>query len=85
MTNYITRSVLIVLGLICIGLAAVDLYVARHSSLGFDSIPFFYCVLGFIAYAALIFMAKALRRVISRPENYYGLQAIDSESEAKHD
>lgn len=85
MTNYITKPVLVVLGLICICLAAADLYFARHSSLGFDSVPFFYCVLGFVAYATLIFMAKALRRLISQPENYYGNQAVDSESEARHD
>ena len=89
MRNYISKPVLIVLGLICIGLAGTDFFLSRHSSLGFDGIPLFYCVLGFVAYAAFIFIAKGLRRLISRPENYYGRKSIDAESpkanEAKHD
>lgn len=86
MHNYISKPVLIVLGLLCIGLAAPDFYLARHATFGFANIPLFYCALGFIAYAALIFTAKALRRLISRPENYYGRESIDAETnEAKHD
>ncbi|MGV8996203.1 MAG: hypothetical protein ACOH12_04590 [Parvibaculaceae bacterium] len=89
MYNYISKPVLILLGLICLCLAATDFFVTRHASLHFTATPLFYCGLGFIAYAALIFMAKALRPLISRPENYYGRESIDAEDrttqEVKHD
>jgi len=85
MHNYMSKPVLIILGLICAALAVADFFSTRHSSLGIADMPLFYCVTGFVAYAALIFMAKALRRLVSRPENYYGREAIDTESEAKHD
>ncbi|MES1990466.1 MAG: hypothetical protein V4441_05885 [Pseudomonadota bacterium] len=80
-----SRSVLIALGLICLVLAVPDFFLARHASLSLANIPLFYCLLGFVAYAALIFMAKGLRRLISRPENYYGRKSIDDEKGAHHD
>lgn len=86
MHNYISKPVLIVLGSVCALLAVADLYFARHASFEFANTPLFYCVLGFVTYATLIFMAKALRRLISRSENYYRREAIDAETnEAKHD
>ncbi len=39
----------------------------------------FYAIYGFVMFTGLIFVAKALRYFIKRPEDYYGDKAIDTE------
>nr|RAV98192.1 hypothetical protein DBT41_14740 [Aerococcus urinae] len=79
MKTYITNKVLIALGTICFVLAGLDIAIGHHGSFGIDALPFFYCLFGFVIYVALIFAATALRRLIPRPEDYYGRNAIDAE------
>ena len=38
---------------------------------GFDSVPFVYSVYGFLAIVLLVVLAKALRKVVRRDEDYY--------------
>ncbi len=81
MKTYIANTVLVVLGAICLALAAGDVLRSRHGTFAVEHQPIFYCVFGFVVYAALIFAAKALRRLILRPEDYYGSAAADAEPE----
>jgi hypothetical protein len=53
------------------GLALLDLVVHRHAEAGFDGWFSFYALYGFIACVGLVLAAKALRRVVMRPEEYY--------------
>lgn len=82
MNKYITNNVLYVLGAICVALAAADFFRDRHGHFDIESQPLIFCAFGFIAYIALIFAAKALRRIIIRPEDYYGREATDAEDES---
>jgi len=60
-------------GLCAVGLALVlaDLVVQRHDTVGFAGWFGFYAVYGFVACVALVLTAKAMRRVLKRPEDYY--------------
>jgi hypothetical protein len=79
--TYVTNKVLYVLGAVCIGLAAIDFFRDRHGHFDIESMPIIWCAFGFAVYILVIFMAKALRRAIMRPEDYYGREAIDAEDE----
>jgi hypothetical protein len=81
MNEYVTNKVLAGLGVICLALAAADLFRDRHGVFGIESTPLFYCAFGFFIYVLVIFAAKALRRLILRPEDYYGREATDAEDE----
>ena len=61
------------LGLCGVGLLLViaDLIVDRHDAVAFAQWYGFYAVYGFFACVALVLTAKALRRVLKRPEDYY--------------
>lgn len=68
------------------GLAVVSILVfladftfEKHGDFAIADIPGFYGIFGFVAFTALILLAKTLRVLIKRPEDYYGDKAIDSE------
>ncbi|MGH7909789.1 MAG: hypothetical protein ACRENW_08080 [Thermodesulfobacteriota bacterium] len=52
-------------------LALAELFVHRHEVLAFAGWFAFYALFGFVACVALVLTAKALRRVLKRPEDYY--------------
>jgi hypothetical protein len=52
-------------------LMLLDLAIHRHAEIGLDVLFGFYCLYGFVACVALVLTAKALRRVLMRPEDYY--------------
>lgn len=52
-------------------LLIVDFFVSKHGHFSWESAPGFYAVYGFIACVSLIFLAKALRRLVKRGEDYY--------------
>jgi hypothetical protein len=60
-------------GLWAVGLVLVllDAVVHRHEDIDFAATPTFYAVYGFFACVLLVLAAKALRRVLKRPEDYY--------------
>ena len=45
---------------------------AEHHGFAFESWPGFYALFGFVACVALVLAAKELRKVLMRPEDYYG-------------
>lgn len=48
-----------------------ELLVHKHEDIAFAARFGFYALYGFAACVALVLTAKALRRVLKRPENYY--------------
>lgn len=56
---------------ICAVLIAVDVFVPKHGPFGLEHVFGFYGVYGFVACVTLVLVAKQLRRVLMRPEDYY--------------
>ncbi len=56
---------------ICILLVVADFVIHRHVSLSWEEIPAFYALYGFIACVLLVVIAKWIRKVVMRKEDYY--------------
>ena len=56
---------------VCALLIAIDVLVPKHGPFFIEHLYGFYGFFGFIACVALVLIAKQLRRVLMRPENYY--------------
>ncbi|MDX9785560.1 MAG: hypothetical protein RBT11_02200 [Desulfobacterales bacterium] len=52
-------------------LLVVDFFIDKHADFPWEGAVNFYAVYGFISFVALVFIAKLLRRVIQRKEDYY--------------
>ncbi|PKQ01389.1 MAG: hypothetical protein CVT73_23690 [Alphaproteobacteria bacterium HGW-Alphaproteobacteria-12] len=66
---------------ICIALGLSDFLYHKHAYFAVEEFPAIYGIFGFIVYAAVIFLAKGLRLIVRRPEDYYEPLAIDTEDE----
>ncbi|MDP6515817.1 MAG: hypothetical protein QF926_04220 [Alphaproteobacteria bacterium] len=71
------KTVLRVLYTVCAVLIALDLFYHKHAILAFEGWFGFYGIYGFVACVLLVLLAKGMRRILSRPENYYGEQPDD--------
>jgi hypothetical protein len=56
---------------ICAFLIVVDVFVPKHGPFALEHVFGFYGLFGFLACVALVLIAKQLRRILIRPENYY--------------
>ncbi|MDP6969535.1 MAG: hypothetical protein QGG88_10570 [Gammaproteobacteria bacterium] len=56
---------------VCILLVAADFIVHRHIYHSWENIPAFYAVYGFIGCVMLVIVAKAMRKVLMKEEDYY--------------
>ena len=56
---------------ICALLVIADLIFDRHTYLPVEEIPAFYAFYGFAALIGLVELAKALRKLVGRDEDYY--------------
>ena len=56
---------------ICIILIIADFIIHRHTTMAWEKIPAFYAVYGFTACVVLVVVAKMMRKVVMRKENYY--------------
>jgi hypothetical protein len=65
--DQLVRGFYIVCGL----LLAIDVFVPKHGPFAIEHVFGFYGVFGFVACVALVLIAKQLRRVLMRSENYY--------------
>lgn len=65
--NRLLRGFYIVCGI----LFALDFILHRHMSLGWEHLPGFYAIFGFIACVLLVLVAKEMRKVLMRREDYY--------------
>jgi hypothetical protein len=66
---------------VCVVLGAADFLYHKHSYFDVEHYPAIYGVFGFLVYGAVIFLAKGLRLIVRRPENYYEPYATDTEDE----
>ena len=65
------RTLWILLFAVC-GLTLVpELFIERHAYFGIDHFFSFYAILGFIACALLIILAKGLSYILKKNEGYY--------------
>jgi hypothetical protein len=55
----------------CAALLATDLVFHRHAVHPWEHLFGFYAVYGFVACVLLVLVAKELRKVLMRPEDYY--------------
>ncbi len=59
------------LALTCVVLGLADLFYRRHTVFGFEAIPGFFGIFGFVVCVGLVLGAKELRKILKRDENYY--------------
>jgi branched-subunit amino acid transport protein len=52
-------------------LLVVDLFIPKHGHFPWENAPEFFAVYGFISCVSLIFIAKLLRKIVKRREDYY--------------
>ena len=57
--------------LICAILLILDVVLHRHVIHSWENIPGFYAIFGFIACVLLVLIAKEMRKVVMRKEDYY--------------
>lgn len=56
---------------ICALLLLLDFVLHRHVAHSWENLPGFYAVFGFVACVVLVLVAKEMRKVIMRAEDYY--------------
>lgn len=52
-------------------LLVVDFFIAKHGHWPFENVPNFFAAYGFVSCVVLVLVAKVLRLMIKRPEDYY--------------
>jgi hypothetical protein len=65
------KRVLNVFYTLCVILVLADFVIHRHIGLVWENIPAFYAIYGFVACVALVVVAKLIRKVVMRKEDYY--------------
>lgn len=56
---------------ICVLLVVADFIVHRHIYHDWENIPAFYAIYGFIGCVILVLIAKVMRKVLMKKEDYY--------------
>ncbi|MCH9765621.1 MAG: hypothetical protein K0U34_06470 [Alphaproteobacteria bacterium] len=56
---------------LCAVILAIDVFFPKHGPFALEHMFGFYGFFGFIACVVLVLVAKQLRRVLMRPEDYY--------------
>lgn len=72
------RKLLFALYVVCALLFAADLAYHKHAVLDFENWFGFYGVYGFVACVALVLAARELRKLVSRPLDYYDAPPDDA-------
>jgi membrane protein YdbS with pleckstrin-like domain len=65
------RRLLRLLYLACALLLAADLFIHRHVTHQWESLWGFFALFGFVACVLLVLLARQLRKLLKRPEDYY--------------
>jgi hypothetical protein len=65
------KKLLLTLYVICACLLLVDFFYHRHSIIKLENSFGFYGIYGFVACVVLVLVAKEIRRLIGRSEDYY--------------
>jgi len=58
---------------LCGVLVALDFVIHRHTQTALEQLPAFYALYGFVACVLLVLIAKQMRRLVMRKEDYYDL------------
>ena len=61
----------------CVVALLLDFVIRRHVYHPFEKFPVFYALFGFVALVLIVIGAKLLRRLVKRPEDYYGEAGAD--------
>ena len=69
------------LGIFCALLAGADFFYHKHVHYDIETIPGIYGIVGFAVYSVVIFLAKGLRLIVRRPEDYYAPHSVEMEEE----
>jgi hypothetical protein len=56
---------------ICVLLLALDVFLHRHTAHMWEEFTGFYAIFGFIACVTLVLIAKQMRRILKRKDDYY--------------
>lgn len=64
-------KILKVFYVLCVLLVVADFIVHRHIYHDWEKIPTFYAVYGFVGCVLLVLVAKAMRKVLMKEEDYY--------------
>lgn len=56
---------------VCALLLLLDFFLHRHVSHDWENLPGFYAIYGFVACVLLVLIAKQLRKLLMRREDYY--------------
>jgi hypothetical protein len=73
------------LAVVCGLLLTADAFYHKHAPFGIEDLFGFYALFGFVAYVSLIFLAKGLRVILMRPEDYYDRDYRGEDSAPGHD
>lgn len=65
------RLVRVSLYVACAILFALDFFIHRHVEIGVERFWGFYAIFGFVACVLLVLVAKEMRKVVMRKEDYY--------------
>ena len=65
------KRLLRVLYVVCAGLVLIDFVHHRHVVHSWENLWGFYAVYGFVACVALVLIAKEMRKLLMRSEDYY--------------
>jgi uncharacterized membrane protein len=55
-------------------LVVVDFFVHRHAEHPWEHVKTFYPLYGFVGIVILVLVAKVLRKLVMRPEDFYGAE-----------
>lgn len=67
---------------LCVLLVVLDFVVHRHIYVYFEELPTFYALYGFVACVVLVLLAKIMRVLLMRDEDYYEPHNTDENSAA---
>lgn len=56
---------------LCAAMLAIDVFFPKHGPFAIEHLFGFYGIYGFVACVTLVLLAKLLRRLVMRPEDYY--------------
>ncbi|MEA2048336.1 MAG: hypothetical protein U9O64_07820 [Campylobacterota bacterium] len=65
----------------CFVLFAMDFVIHRHTVHPWESFTGFYAIYGFLACVILVLLARELRKVVMRDEDYYDKNEMDDRRE----
>ncbi|MCB1725680.1 MAG: hypothetical protein KDJ39_18505 [Gammaproteobacteria bacterium] len=70
---------------VCVVLVGLDLVVHRHVEHAWEGLFAFYALYGFIACVLLVLLAKEMRKIVMRDEDYYTQAPPSADSEHRED